>query len=334
MDHAPRRPRRCDRKHVYFNPEIQIRIMHRHTIKRSDLWVSSEDLKQTREDFHGILDCLTLDSSLYEEGGYFLLGLDSRKDQKDKYRNMLDSRYAVLKEQRKHNANSRWHSGVGSSDIEECISKSYQEHTSDAAKIARYSAVRLEEELNVKEEEKPRAQIMSLEEVQALLKRTSSEYRVSNGTSSAGSFHDTMDILSKDVQSSAGGSSFDDWSVDYSTDHEEEDAFGYQTIEVPVPEGCACLGNRNKSQNKLPEQAQKEEIRSTAVQSDWSVDISTDNDDDFLAPVEPLAIETSSQTASIGSLAKKGASLQGREIIVPAIIMPAHQLVAKNAIAA
>ena len=71
--------------------------------KRSELWVSSEDLKRTRSEFHGILDCLTLDSSLYHEGGYFLLGLDSKQEQKQKYRNMLDSRYAVLKEQRQQN---------------------------------------------------------------------------------------------------------------------------------------------------------------------------------------------------------------------------------------
>ena len=337
MDHAPRRPSRCDRKYVYFNPDVKVRIvkpLHRRA-KRSELWVSSEDLKRTRQEFHGILDCLTLDSSFYEGAGYFLLGLDSKQDQKHKYRNMQDSRYAVLKEQRQQNANSRWHCGVGTSNMEECISKSYQELTAEAANTARHTAMRLEEELNAQEVVKsadPQAHIMSLDEVKSLLMRANSSSR--NSIPPSASSNEVNDVCVNDGQS-LDESSSDDWSVDYSTD-DDDDLYGEEeeSIEVPIAEPCAPV-------SKCLEQHEMEVTRSTAPSSDWSVDISTDNDDEFLELESRKVLESSSSIAksigsrgSLGSLSKQSKSPQGSEIFVPTIILPAHQPKRNNAIAA
>ncbi|KAL3932224.1 MAG: hypothetical protein SGBAC_010953 [Bacillariaceae sp.] len=356
MDHAPRRPRRTNGKTVHFNVDVRVRIVKplHHRAKRSDLWVSREDLKRKRDEFHGILDCLTLDSSVYEEGGYFLVGLDSKKDQQMKYRNVLDARYAVLKAQRLQDINSRWHCGVGSANNQDCISQSYQEHTTEASNAAQYTATRLEEELNA--EEKPEAEIMSLGAVQTLLQRTSSHRSTSHragsfsmssrsesfneckdiyrrassisNSSRSGSFNEFMDIWIQEVQEvqevHSADSSGDDWSADLSSD-DDEDFFG-ESVEIPIREHDR---KSNLNRYALPEAG--EEIRSTAASSDWSGDISTDNDDDFLA--EARVVESPHILSS--HVVKRG-SPQGSEIYVPNIIqaIPEHPPVPNNAIAA
>ncbi|CAJ1935293.1 unnamed protein product [Cylindrotheca closterium] len=329
MDQAPRRPsRRSMPKAVCFNPDVRVRIVKplHYRAKRSDLWVSREDLKQKRAEFHGILDCLTLDSSFYEEGGYFLLGLDSKKDQELKYRNVVDSRYAVLKEQRHQTASSRWHCGVGSSTMSDCISESYQEHTQEASNVARFTAVRLEEELNA-EEKQTESEIMSLREVKTLLKRSSSHRTNSLSVSSrSNSFHDFMDIWIKEVDEAGDDSSGDDWSVGSFSSDDDDDIFG-NSMEIPIRE----TDRSNLKRYAFPKQDQVDDTQSTADSSVWSVDISTDNDDDFLA--QAPSVESPRNGKSF--LAKEHTP-QGSDIFVPTFSQPLPKQAPspKNAIAA
>jgi hypothetical protein len=157
---------------VHFSPRVlvmQVTPLHNST-QGSDLWMSREDLHQTREDYHGIQQSLTLDPSFYEEGGFSLLGLDASKDRTTKYINMCNARDAVLQEQQIQNARSRWHCGIGC-DVIQCISQQYIPHTKQAAKVAHKTAVRLEEELGGGESDEcnQTADILSLNEVKDLL---------------------------------------------------------------------------------------------------------------------------------------------------------------------
>jgi hypothetical protein len=159
---------------VHFSPRILVRqVTPLHYLTQgSDLWISREDLQQKRENYHGIQQSLTLDPSFYEEGGCFLLGLDARKDRRTKYINMCKARDAVLQEQQRQNARSRWHCGIGY-DVTQRISQQYIPHTKQAAKVAHKMAIRLEEELDVGESDEcnQTSEIMSLNEVKDLLQK-------------------------------------------------------------------------------------------------------------------------------------------------------------------
>jgi hypothetical protein len=135
-------------------------------------------LQQKREDYRGIEQSLTLDPSCYEEGEHFLHGFDARKDRRTKYINMCKARGAVLQEQQRQNAISRWHCGIGC-DVIYRISQQYIPHTKQAAKVAHRTAVRLEEELDGGESDEcnQTAEIMPLNEVKDLLQKTTVRVR-------------------------------------------------------------------------------------------------------------------------------------------------------------
>lgn len=250
--------------------------------KGSDLWMSREDLQQKREDFHGIQSSLTLDLSFYEEGGYFLLGLDAKKDRRAKYLNMCTARDAVLQEQTRQNAKSRWHSVVRG-DAVNCISKEYTRNTTEAAKAAHQAAVRLEAELEddvVLEGSIHTREMMSLKEVKELLQRstrsliTSSTSALSFPSTTNSDFeeelnslldsewsvdHSTDDELFEDYQDPAEDfqdpmvnfsiSAADSWSVDFSTDDEVFEP--KKVVEIFIPTSIGGLPRQNTRDNAI-----------------------------------------------------------------------------------